>query len=92
MNCDSVYNERNHLVALLSTLYPSGISKTVINGWDEEWHNCVYIDFPWGQASWHIHNSEMYLFQHLKPYEKEWNGHTTEEKYADIKKHLQNFS
>lgn len=88
MNCDSVYTERNHLVALLSTIFPSGLAKTDIDNWDKEWHNCVYIDFPWGQASWHFHDSEMYLFQHLPQYDKEWDGHTTEEKYKAIQKQV----
>ena len=70
-----IHSERNHLVALLATIYPSGIAKTAIDGWDEEWHNCVYIDFPWGQASWHFHDDEMYLFEKLPRYEKnlEWS-------------------
>lgn len=88
MNCDSVYQERNKLVALLATIYPSGKEKTIIDGWDEEWYNCVYIDFPWGQASWHFHVSEMHLFENLPTYQKPWNGHTTKEKYDAIEKHV----
>lgn len=84
MNCDSVYKERNQLVALLSTLFPSGKAKTAIEGWDEAWHGCVYIDFPWGQASWHYHSDDEQMFAHLPPYTKPWDGHTTEEKYASI--------
>ena len=84
MNCDSVYKERNQLVALLSTLFPSGKAKTAIEGWDEAWHGCVYIDFPWGQASWHYHSDDEQMFAHLPPYTKPWDGHTTEEKYAAI--------
>jgi hypothetical protein len=79
------YTERNHLVALLSSLYPSGRAKTAIEGWDEAWHGCVYIDFPWGQASWHYHESEAYLFEHLPQYTKPWDGHTTEQKYTAIR-------
>jgi hypothetical protein len=88
MNCDYVYKERNILVALLATSYPSGLAKTAIDGWHEDWHNCVYIDFPWGQASWHFHKDEMYLFENLPLYDKEWDGHTTEEKYSLIEKYL----
>lgn len=87
---NDVYTERNHLVALLSTLYPSGRAKTTIEGWDEAWHGCVYIDFPWGQASWHYHESEAYLFEHLPPYTKPWDGHTTEQKYTAIRTALKN--
>lgn len=81
---DNAYRERNQLVALLSTLFPSGKAKTAIEGWDEAWHGCVYIDFPWGQASWHYHSDDDWMFAHLPPYNKDWDGHTTEAKYAAI--------
>lgn len=81
---DNAYRERNQLVALLSTLFPSGKAKTAIEGWDEAWHGCVYIDFPWGQASWHYHADDDWMFAHLPPYNKAWDGHTTEAKYAAI--------
>jgi hypothetical protein len=81
---DGAYTERNRLVALLASIYPSGVKKTAIPGWDEAWHGCVYIDTPQGQASWHFHDSEAHLFSHLPPYEGEWDGHTTEEKYERL--------
>lgn len=83
---DQAYEERNRVVALLSTLYPSGVAKTDIEGWNPEWHRCVYIDFPWGQASWHFHDGQAHLFAHLPLYEGEYDGHTTEEKYAAIER------
>jgi hypothetical protein len=81
---DGAYTERNRLVAFLASIYSSGVKKTAIPGWDESWHGCVYIDLPVGQASWHFHDSEAHLFAHLPPYEGEWDGHTTEEKYERI--------
>jgi hypothetical protein len=81
---DQAYSERNQLVSLLATLYPSGIKRTAIEGWDPAWHNCVYIDLPNGQASWHYHDREAHLFTHLPAYAGEWDGHTTEEKYRRI--------
>lgn len=81
---DAAYLERNRLVAALSKVYPSGKAKTAIEGWSEDWHNCVYIDLPTGQASWHIHDSQMWLFEHLGPYTKPWDGHTTDEKYERL--------
>lgn len=81
---DGAYLERNRLVSLLSKLFPSGRKKTAIEGWSDDWHGCVYIDFPWGQASWHYHDSHAHLFEHLPPYHGDWNGHTTEKKYAAI--------
>lgn len=82
--CDAAYHERNQVVAALASAFPSGIARTAIPGWDEEWHGCVYIDLPTGQASWHYHDREAHLFAHLPPYTKEWDGHTTEEKYERL--------
>ena len=81
---DGAYTERNRLVAFIANIYPSGVKKTVIPGWDEAWHGCVYIDLPTGQASWHFHDNEAHLFAHLTPYDGEWDGHTTEEKYERL--------
>ena len=81
---DEAYTERNRLVALLARLFPSGVKKTAIPGWDEAWHGCVYIDLPTGQASWHFHDREAHLFAHLPLYQGEWDGHSTEEKHERI--------
>ena len=81
---DNAYLERNKLVQFLTYLYPSGIKITDIPGWPDEWKNCVYIDTPTGQMSWHYHTREKHLFDHLGPYEKEWDKHTTEEKYKRL--------
>lgn len=81
---DAAYLERNQVVAALASAYPSGIARTAIEGWSEDWHGCVYIDLPTGQASWHYHDSQAHLFAHLPPYSEAWDGHTTEEKYQRL--------
>lgn len=81
---DFAYMERNMLVAYLASVYPSGIRRTDIPGWDPEWHGCVYIDTPVGQMSWHYHDSQAPFFANLPPYTKEWDGHTTEQKYERL--------
>lgn len=81
---DGAYEERNRVVAALARIFPSGLARTNIEGWDEEWHGCVYIDSPVGQLSWHYHDSQAYLFEGLPPYEGQWDGHTTEEKYQRL--------
>lgn len=81
---DLVYAERNKLVRALAELFPSGIRRTDIAGWSPEWHNCVYIDLPTGQVSWHYHDREAHLFADLPPYQGEWDGHTTKEKYESL--------
>ena len=85
-NTNNAYKERNQLVALLSTLFPSGKAKTAIDGWDKSWHGCVYIEFPWGQASWHYHTDDEWMFEHLPQYTMQWDGHTTDAKYRAIAK------
>lgn len=78
---NEAYLERNRVIALLARLYPAGIKRTDIDGWHPAWHNCVYIDLPNGQVSWHYHDAHAFLFDRLPPYRKSWDGHTTEEKY-----------
>lgn len=83
---DNAYHERNRLVALLARMFPSGVSKTEIEGWDPAWHNCVYIDLPTGQVSYHFHDREAPLFEGLPPYQGKWDGHTKDivhERWAD---------
>lgn len=73
---DQAYLERNHLVAALARLYPSGIRPTQIEGWNPEWQGCVYIDLPDNQQiSYHYHDSQAELFEDLPAYTKPYNGH-----------------
>jgi len=81
---DGAYLERNQVVAALAKCFPSGLARTAIDGWDEEWHGCVYIDLPTGQVSWHYHDSHAHLFAGLPPYKGTWDGHSTEEKYQRL--------
>lgn len=83
---ENAYAERNQVVACLARMAmildcKVGLKKTAIDGWETEWHNCVYIDLPTGQVSWHYHDSHAWMFEGLPAYEGEWDGHTTEEKY-----------
>jgi hypothetical protein len=84
MRKDAAYLERNRLVALLARIYPAGVAKTAIEGWSPDWHNCVYIDTPAGQLSWHFHDSHAHLFLGIPPYTKPWDGHSTETKYDRV--------
>jgi hypothetical protein len=77
-NLDQAYRERNHAVAALARIYPSGIRKTDIKGWDPEWKGCIYIDLPTGQVSFHYHDREAWLFEGLPDYERAWDGHDKE--------------
>lgn len=81
---DAAYLERNRVVAALANIFPSGVKRTAIECWSDDWHSCVLIDLPTGQASWHYHDSQHHLFEHLPPYAGDWDGHTTEEKYERL--------
>ena len=83
---DGAYLERNKCVALIARMalamgLKAGRAKTAIEGWSEDWHGCIYIDLPAGQASWHFHDSQLSLFIDLPQYAGAWDGHDTPEKY-----------
>lgn len=82
---DSVYEERDRIIALLSTVYPSYISRDMAKA--KGWQHVVYIETAEGQLSWHISDMELHLFSHLTiRHDSGWDGHTTEEKYRRIEK------
>lgn len=81
MNCDAVYRERAHLLAHLAAVYPSHIQPDPASpGWP-----VLYISLPTGQATWHIGDSDLELFGHVRTdvYEP-WDGHTTYQKYERL--------
>lgn len=81
---DYVYFERNNLVSLLSTIYPSCLGVDTSQK-DKQWQNVVYIETPEGQMSWHFEVKLLPMFSHLVFKEGElWDGHTTEEKYERL--------
>ena len=52
--------------------------------WEDDWRHIVFIDFPSGQASWHIHDSEKNNFSFLGEYYGKWDEHSTKEKWDRI--------
>jgi len=83
---DSAYHERDRLVAALSKCFPSFLARHPAgDAWEDDWRNIVFVMMPTGQASWHIHDSELPLFSHLLMTSSiQWDGHTTEEKYQRL--------
>lgn len=82
---DNAYEERNRVVAALSKVFPAVRTRTHIVDWDSEWHGCVYLSLPTGQASWHYHDRHAWMFEHLPFVEHvEWDGHSTSEKYERL--------
>lgn len=84
---DIAYHERNQLVAFLASLFPSTLSRHPENDaeWEDDWRWIVFVSHPSGQMSWHIHNSEIGLFDHVPRGEVDWDGHTTEDKYRRLR-------
>ncbi len=86
-NKDFAYWERNQLICYLSKIFPSWreIHPKEDVSWEEEWRNIIFIKFPEGIFSWHIHNKELEFFRHLNFIEgNSWDGSTTEEKYNKL--------
>jgi hypothetical protein len=84
---DAAYAERDALVCALSKLFPASLERHPESDttWDNDWRWIVFIDLPTGQATWHIHDSELGWFDHLKRYTgRQWDGHTTPEKYQRL--------
>lgn len=97
---DAAYTERNRLVAALARLLsrdvvkPGGAPPAMTAwlaehdpadaGWDPEWRTIVFIDGPTGQLSWHLHDSDVPLFDGLPRGPNSWDGHTTPEKYERV--------
>lgn len=84
---DGVYTERNRCAALAARMAlalgcEAGIG--VPDNATKDWAECLYIDLPTGQVSWHFHQRERGLFDGLPTYAKPWDEHDTEEKYRRV--------
>jgi hypothetical protein len=84
---DTAYTERNALVAALSKLLPASLERhsEADVTWEDDWRWIVFVDLPTGQATWHIHDSELCAFDHLpRRTGRAWDGHSTPEKYTRL--------
>jgi hypothetical protein len=85
---DGAYRERAHLVALLAALTDHAVIAPALDVEEPGWW-IVYLSLGGRQASWHISPRDATLFGHVEhvtvdDYRAQWDGHTTEEKYAGI--------
>lgn len=80
------YAERDRLVAALSKCFRSSLERHPDSDkeWDNDWRWIVLVNLPTGQATWHIHDSELGWFDHLPRFVSAWDGHTTAEKYVRL--------
>lgn len=90
---DNAYKERDLLVVVLSKIFPAYKAKHPEEDkeWEDDWRTIIFIDIPiskskTAQVSWHIHDSEIGFFKHLKEGKNDWDGHTTKEKYKRLKR------
>ncbi|QLE46556.1 hypothetical protein FD723_40805 (plasmid) [Nostoc sp. C052] len=80
------YSERNKLLVPLCKMaialnLVAGIGQHQGEEWDDDWRNIIFLELPTGQISFHIHDSELHLFQFLPPYTGKWDGHDTATKW-----------
>jgi hypothetical protein len=94
----AAYTERNRCVAAIARAalalgcrawlgkHPAEETSPPVATWDPEWTTIVFILLPAGQASWHIHDSEVPAFAFLvdMPPVGDYDGHTTPEKYERL--------
>lgn len=86
------YVERNRCVAALARMAVAlglqawlGRHPDEDTTWDADWRTIVFIRLPTGQISWHVHDSELPLFEFLRDFQGEpWDGHDTPEKYERL--------
>ena len=87
---DNAYTERNYLVAVISKIWPSHLTKHLPADdpdWHEQWLNVVCVHVAGKRCAWHIHDSEVHLFHHLKQSpipDHDYDGMTTAEKYGRL--------
>jgi hypothetical protein len=90
---NEAYKERNKVVAAMAVAmqglgYDVYRSKHVPDAdsqlWSSDWQNVLFIESPYGQMSWHFHDSEIYLLQVFPFKENKWDGHTAEDKYLRL--------
>jgi hypothetical protein len=81
---DAAYAERDRLVAALSKQFPAHLARHEGADWEDDWRNIVCVHLPTGQATWHIHDSEVPWFAHLPMGDAHWDGHSTGEKYRRL--------
>jgi hypothetical protein len=82
---DAIYAERNAVILAFAAMAERhgwfvGVSADPnAEGWP-----VLLVDTDFGQVSWHLPAGEMP--EAIPPYPGEWDGHTTPEKYARLKR------
>lgn len=91
---DAEHAERNKLVALVASLYPSWLGRHPHTDatWEDDWRTIVIVQLPdAGQVSWHIHDSEIERFAFLDKQtgaDYQWDSLTSIEKYRRVSRQV----
>jgi len=88
---DGAYRERAHLVALLAAMTDGAVIAPAPDV-DEPGWQIAYLKIGGRQASWHISPRDADLFEQVEHVtadhpRAQWDGHTTDDKYARIRQH-----
>jgi len=88
---DGAYRERANLEALLAAMTTGAVVAPAPDV-DEPGWQIVYLTIGGRQASWHISPADAALFDQVPHVavddpRAQWDGHTTEDKYAGIREH-----
>lgn len=79
---EAAYTERARLVAYLARTMPSSLE---VADPSPGFEYVVYIDSPAGQLSWHVADTDLYLFRGVAVNQgRKWDGSDTDEKYARL--------
>jgi hypothetical protein len=81
-----VHRERAALLALLACHYPAHLSLATDPEPGFFWVLCLHIGGK--QAAWHIADDDLGLFWFVTRMPGHYDGHTTDEKYERIAKHV----
>ncbi|MFG2679216.1 hypothetical protein [Streptomyces sp. NPDC048392] len=89
---DGAYRERAHLVALLAAMTDGAVIAPDVDETEEPGWQIVYLTIGGRRASWHISPRDLDLFTCVPHVDAghplaQWDGHTTEDKYAGIRQH-----
>jgi hypothetical protein len=86
---NGAYQERDQCVAFMAKMaialgWPAWLAQhdPGDTSWDPEWRTIAFIQAPTGQLSWHVHDSEVFLFDSIPSGGPPWDGHSTSEKYT----------
>jgi hypothetical protein len=83
---DTAYKERNMVLLLCMRLAEARgikVGRWFHEGEDDGWGWIVSICLHTGWCDWHIHDSELHLFEEFPVIQREWEDYPTEEKYRE---------